>query len=71
MTMPLSVPRRVPFNVLRDKERKERRRQELRSSILAAAREIASTEGWRSVTIRRIAERIEYRTAGALRVLRL
>ncbi len=42
------------------KERKQRQRQELRGSILAAAREIASNEGWRSVTIRRIAERIEY-----------
>ena len=42
------------------KERRQRERQELRSRILGAAREIASTEGWRSVTIRAIAERIEY-----------
>jgi AcrR family transcriptional regulator len=42
------------------KERRQRQRQELRSGILSAAREIASTEGWQSVTIRRIAERIEY-----------
>ena len=42
------------------KERRQRHRQELKSSILAAAREIASTEGWRSVTIRRIAGLIEY-----------
>jgi AcrR family transcriptional regulator len=42
------------------KERRERERQQLRNSILGAAREIASTEGWRSVTIRAIAERIEY-----------
>ena len=42
------------------KERRQRQRQELRSSILAAAREIASSEGWRAVTIRKIAERIEY-----------
>jgi AcrR family transcriptional regulator len=42
------------------KERRQRQRQELRRSILAAAREIASTEGWPSVTIRKIAERIEY-----------
>lgn len=41
-------------------ERRERQRQELRSSILTAAREIASTEGWQSVTIRKIAGRIEY-----------
>jgi len=40
---------------------KERRqRQELRGGILAAAREIASAEGWRSVTIRKIAAIIEY-----------
>lgn len=42
------------------KERKERQRRELRGRILAAARDIAATEGWRAVTIRRIAERIEY-----------
>lgn len=42
------------------KERKQRQKHELKSSILAAAREIASSEGWRSVTIRKIAERIEY-----------
>ena len=42
------------------KERRQRQRQQLRSSILAAAREIASTEGWQSVTIRKIAELIEY-----------
>lgn len=42
------------------KERKERHRQRLREGILAAAREIASTEGWQAVTIRRIAGRIEY-----------
>ena len=42
------------------KERRQRQRQELRSGILAAAREIASTEGWQSVTIRKIAALIEY-----------
>jgi AcrR family transcriptional regulator len=42
------------------KERRERQRQQLRSSILDAAREIAKAEGWRAVTIRKIAERIEY-----------
>ena len=42
------------------KERRERQRQQLRSSILDAAREIARAEGWRAVTIRKIAERIEY-----------
>jgi len=42
------------------KERRQRQREELRGSILAAAREIASTEGWRAVTIRKIAGLIEY-----------
>ena len=42
------------------RERRQRQRQELRSGILAAAREIANNEGWGAVTIRRIAERIEY-----------
>jgi AcrR family transcriptional regulator len=42
------------------KERRQRQRQQLREGILSAAREIASTEGWRAVTIRRIAGIIEY-----------
>jgi len=42
------------------KERKQRQRQALKSGILAAAREIASTEGWQAVTIRKIAAVIEY-----------
>ena len=42
------------------RERRQRQRQELRSGLLAAAREIATNEGWGAVTIRRIAERIEY-----------
>ena len=42
------------------KERRQKERQQLRDGILAAAREIASTEGWRSVTIRKIAGLIEY-----------
>ena len=37
-----------------------RQRETLRSSILAAAREIASSEGWRAVTIRKIAAAVEY-----------
>ncbi|CAA9580472.1 MAG: Transcriptional regulator, AcrR family [uncultured Thermomicrobiales bacterium] len=41
-------------------ERKERQRRAVGEGILAAAREIASGEGWRSVTIRKIAGRIEY-----------
>ena len=42
------------------KERRERQRREVRGGILSAAREIAAGEGWRAVTIRKIAERIEY-----------
>jgi len=42
------------------KERKQRQRQELKSGILTAAREIASEEGWKAVTIRKIAALIEY-----------
>src|SRR5581483_3477629 len=46
------------------KERRERGRQEMREemrqSILLAAREIAAEEGWQAVTTRKVAERIEY-----------
>ena len=42
------------------KQRRERERQEMRQSILLAAREIAAREGWQAVTIRKVAERIEY-----------
>src|SRR6266704_4086409 len=42
------------------KQRREREKQEVRQAILTAAREIARQEGWQSVTIRKVAERIEY-----------
>jgi AcrR family transcriptional regulator len=42
------------------KERRDRERQELRQAILAASREIAAREGWQSVSMRKVAERIEY-----------
>ncbi|HEU5230980.1 MAG TPA: TetR/AcrR family transcriptional regulator [Ktedonobacteraceae bacterium] len=42
------------------KQRREREKQEVRQGILAAAREIALHEGWQAVTIRKVAERIEY-----------
>jgi AcrR family transcriptional regulator len=42
------------------KERRERERRQLRDGILSAAREVASTEGWRAVTIRKIAGLVEY-----------
>src|SRR5207245_8809596 len=42
------------------KQRRERERQATQQAILQAALEIASEEGWQAVTIRRVAERIEY-----------
>jgi AcrR family transcriptional regulator len=42
------------------KERRERERTELRQGILLAARAIAVEEGWQAVTIRKVAEQIEY-----------
>ena len=42
------------------KQRREREKQEVRQGILTAAREIARQEGWQSVTVRKVAERIEY-----------
>jgi AcrR family transcriptional regulator len=45
------------------KERQERERQAVRESILNAARELFTTEGYRNVSMRKIAERIEYSPA--------
>ena len=42
------------------KERRERQKEATREGILAAARSIARAEGWPAVTIRRIADMIEY-----------
>jgi AcrR family transcriptional regulator len=42
------------------KQRREREKQEVRQGILTAAREIALREGWQTVTIRKVAECIEY-----------
>jgi AcrR family transcriptional regulator len=41
-------------------ERRERERQDLRTKILDAARELFATEGYDAVTMRKIAEKIEY-----------
>jgi AcrR family transcriptional regulator len=41
-------------------ERKDRQRAERESRIVAAARVIAESEGWNAVTIRRLAQEIEY-----------
>src|SRR5262245_24221343 len=45
------------------KERQERDREAVRRSILDAARELFTAEGYLSVSIRKIAERIEYSPA--------
>lgn len=42
------------------RERRDRERQEMHQAILSAAQEIASREGWQALTIRRVAEKIEY-----------
>src|SRR5258706_4035211 len=42
------------------RERREREREEVRTKILDAARELFATEGYEAVTMRKIAERIEY-----------
>jgi AcrR family transcriptional regulator len=41
-------------------ERRERERAQRHQLIIKAARELAETEGWESVTTRRLAERVEY-----------
>jgi AcrR family transcriptional regulator len=45
------------------KERQEREREEVREKIVAAARELFMAEGYRNVSIRKIAEKIEYSPA--------
>src|SRR3982751_649589 len=45
------------------KERQERDREAVRRSILDAARELFVAEGFQNVSIRKIAERIEYSPA--------
>lgn len=42
------------------KERRERERQEVREKILEAARDLFASEGYEAVTMRKIADRIEY-----------
>jgi len=45
------------------RERQDREKQAVRQSILEAARDLFTTEGYRNVSIRKIAERIEYSPA--------
>src|SRR5215813_10283700 len=42
------------------KARREREREEMRQKIMNAARELFATQGYEAVTMRSIAERIEY-----------
>jgi AcrR family transcriptional regulator len=42
------------------KERRDRERKTLRGAILTAARKLAAEQGWTAVSIRKIAEQIEY-----------
>lgn len=42
------------------KDRKLREKEEVRNKIIAAARQIAIEEGWHAVTIRKIADKIDY-----------
>jgi AcrR family transcriptional regulator len=41
-------------------ERRQKEKEEIKQSILDAARKIASEEGWNALTIRKIADEIEY-----------
>ncbi|HEX6180552.1 MAG TPA: TetR/AcrR family transcriptional regulator [Chitinophagaceae bacterium] len=41
-------------------ERKQRQKEEVRASILRAAWEVVETEGWQALSIRKIADAIEY-----------
>jgi AcrR family transcriptional regulator len=45
------------------KERQDREKQAVRQAILDAARDLFTTEGYRNVSLRKIAERIEYSPA--------
>ena len=45
---------------MRHHARRIRKKQELRNHILQAARKIALDEGWQAVTIRKIADQVEY-----------
>jgi AcrR family transcriptional regulator len=47
-------------DVIEPKERRRRDRDEFRARILDAARELFATSGYEAVTMRKIAERIEY-----------
>lgn len=48
-------------------DRRARHREETRAMILSAARELAASDGYEAITVRRIAERIEYTPAALYR----
>src|SRR5262249_21218093 len=54
------APIRDSAVVVGSAERREREKQELRTKILDTARELFVTDGYEAVTMRKIAERIEY-----------
>lgn len=58
-----TVQRERPGRHVGVKERQEREREAVRRSILDAARELFVAEGYHSVSIRKIAEKIEYSPA--------
>jgi AcrR family transcriptional regulator len=41
-------------------ERKARQREQLRATVLLAAESVAESEGWEAVTMRRLAEEVDY-----------
>jgi AcrR family transcriptional regulator len=45
------------------KERREREALQVRQAILKAAGDIAAEEGWQAVTVRKVAEKVEYSPA--------
>src|SRR5947207_213266 len=49
-----------PRNPNPSQRRRQRERLLMRARLLEAAREIAAAEGWQAVTIRKIADRLEY-----------
>ncbi len=55
-----NCPGKEEVTTVGPKQRRERERQATQQAILQAALEIASEDGWQAVTIRRVAERIEY-----------
>ena len=52
-------------------ERRQRRRTRIRQSILSAARELVASEGYGNVSLRKIADRIEYSAPCVLQLLSL